>query len=221
MLTGIEWPTPAFAEPGPRRWLALALGAVCIALDLTVFVDEDLANGPLRLLVGLGVSASYLFLGGDARALGIRLRPVSGGRFWVKVFLIYGLVCIATIAVLGLFVWWRQLPVESFFRTEADVRRFAFGGCIHAPITEEVIYRLVLCAPLVSLIGRVPTMLTSACLFTVLHLAWGNFEPNHPVGGLLLAWAYLRSGCLWVPIFIHSLNNLFALGVYSYLFYSG
>jgi uncharacterized protein len=49
--------------------------------------------------------------------------------------------------------------------------------------------------------------------FAALHLIYiyGNPSPENLAGGLFLAWVYLKSEGLALPILLHSLGNLLAL----------
>jgi membrane protease YdiL (CAAX protease family) len=47
--------------------------------------------------------------------------------------------------------------------------------------------------------------------FAALHLIHGNPSPENLAGGLILAWVYLKSEGLALPILLHSLGNLLAL----------
>jgi hypothetical protein len=84
-----------------------------------------------------------------------------------------------------------------------------------APLVEEPIYRLALCVPLVAIIGYWPTIVVSGAVFALLHHRYGNLSPENALAGLLLGWAYLRSGSLALPILLHSVGNaLVFLAVY-------
>ena len=219
-LEATGWPQPAFAKPGWRRGLAVALGCSVIALDLTMFRDQAVAAGATRPLVGVGVLVAFLALGGGVAELGLRFRPIPSTRYWRRAIVIYCAACVVFIATAGVVCWLRDVPIRSQFAEEREILWFARSACLHAPITEELLYRLALCAPLAAPIGRFATIAVSSAVFSYLHVRWGNFEPTHAVGGAILAWAYLRSGCLWLPIVLHAIGNLFALAVDTILFYS-
>jgi membrane protease YdiL (CAAX protease family) len=44
-------------------------------------------------------------------------------------------------------------------------------------------------------------------VFAWLHQLYGHLSPDNALAGLLLTWAYLRSGSLAVPIAPHALGN--------------
>lgn len=79
-------------------------------------------------------------------------------------------------------------------------------------VSQQVsIYRLILCVPLTVLLGPWRTVAVSGLAFGGLHWAYGTPSPENLVGGFLLAWAYLKSGSIAVPVMLHGLGNLFAL----------
>jgi membrane protease YdiL (CAAX protease family) len=50
----------------------------------------------------------------------------------------------------------------------------------------------------------------SGLAFAALHIVHGNPSPENLVGGFFLAWAYLKSGSIYIPILLHSLGNFVA-----------
>ena len=90
-------------------------------------------------------------------------------------------------------------------------------ACVLAPLSEEPIYRIAVCAPLVTLIGRWPTIVVSCILFALIHARYGGLAPDNALAGLLLGWAYLRSGSILVPIALHAIGNALVLGFWLYV----
>lgn len=68
-------------------------------------------------------------------------------------------------------------------------------------------YRAVLCTPLVALLGPWYAIVVSGVVFGGLHCLYGNPAPTNFVAGYILAWAYVRSDSIFVPIVWHSLGN--------------
>lgn len=58
------------------------------------------------------------------------------------------------------------------------------------------------------MIGSFRTVVVSGSLFAIAHFVGGNPGPDNFVAGFLLAWAYLKSGSLLIPILLHALGNL-------------
>jgi len=88
-----------------------------------------------------------------------------------------------------------------------------FWSCVHYPLLEETLYRLVLLVPLVALLGCRWAIVISGAVFAALHFAYGNPAPDNFVAGYLLAWAYLKSGSIVIPIAWHALGNACAYGL--------
>lgn len=57
---------------------------------------------------------------------------------------------------------------------------------------------------------RRTAIVVSGVVFGGLHVVNGNPSPENLVGGLFLAWAYLKSGTIYIPILLHSLGNFVA-----------
>jgi membrane protease YdiL (CAAX protease family) len=89
------------------------------------------------------------------------------------------------------------------------------SSCVATPIVEETLFRGLLFAGLVQWVPSWLAALVSALLFSMWH-----GEPYRliilGVMGLGLAFAYYRTGSLWVPIVMHATNNWLAVSV-SYL----
>jgi len=81
------------------------------------------------------------------------------------------------------------------------------GHCVYYPLVEELLYRVVLCAPLVALLGPWCAIVVSGVAFGALHVLYDNPAPTNFVAGYILAWAYIRSDSILVPIVWHSLGN--------------
>ena len=47
--------------------------------------------------------------------------------------------------------------------------------------------------------------------FGGLLAVYGQPSPENLVGGFVLAWAYLKSGTIYVPVLVHGLGNLCVL----------
>jgi uncharacterized protein len=147
---------------------------------------------------------------GDLASVGLTATPIQGWRYWVRATLIIGLAVLCCLAV-GWSVWTlsgRNLPVYTI-RPDYAGRAF-FNMCVVAPVREEFIYRLALCVPLAGLSRPWIAIIVSGLAFGALHIINGVASPENLVGGFFLAWAYLKSGTLYLPILLHSLGNFVA-----------
>ncbi len=76
-----------------------------------------------------------------------------------------------------------------------------------APIVEEVFFRGFLLRRFATKWSLGTGVVTASILFALLHANWiGAF-----CAGVVLSLLYFRSGSLWVPIAVHSVNNLLAV----------
>ena len=129
--------------------------------------------------------AAYLALGADPKALGLRLRPLPNGRYWMPAFILLGGCALALIGFTAVACWFSKVPIRSQFSSLDEIIWFATGACMHAPVTEELFYRMALCAPLVARIGPRATILISSLVFGYLHVRWGNFHLLQVLAGAI------------------------------------
>ena len=61
--------------------------------------------------------------------------------------------------------------------------------------------------------GKWPTIIASGLVFAALHFRFGVASPDNAIAGFVLAWAYIKSESILVPITLHALGNL-AVGLY-------
>ena len=201
------------STPG-RLATASAIAALVVAADLALVLwnryPESLqGRGTLALIV---LVAHLRLVDGDLASLGLRFTPVQGWWSWAKASLWLGLAVFACLVV-GLGAWvglGHEFPVYS--TSPLDFGPAFLRMCVFAPLLEETIYRLAICVPLAVLLGPWGAMVVSGFVFGGLHVAYGNPSPENLVGGFVLAWVYLKSESLAVPVLLHSLGNLFALG---------
>ncbi len=86
------------------------------------------------------------------------------------------------------------------------------GAMLVAPIAEELFFRGVLQTFLLSMLGsRWPAILLAAAAFGAMHLAQPSAIPALIVLGIVIGFAYERTGSLVVPIAIHTAFNLKSL----------
>jgi uncharacterized protein len=83
---------------------------------------------------------------------------------------------------------------------------------VATPIVEETLFRGLLFAGLVQWVPPWLAAAFSAMVFALWHEDPLGLPPLI-VGGLFLAYAYYRSGSLWVPIIAHGLNNWLVVSV--------
>jgi membrane protease YdiL (CAAX protease family) len=146
-----------------------------------------------------------------AGTLGLRARPQPSIRYWIVGTLAIGAIVGVICTVYGVIAYrmgWLDLGQPPRYQSIDDFGRFLWYGCVRAPVLEETVFRLLLCAPIVALAGRWPAIVISGALFAYYHVHWGVPGPDNMSAGFLFAWAYLRSNSLLVPIILHALGNL-------------
>ncbi len=81
------------------------------------------------------------------------------------------------------------------------------GVCVAAPLSEEIVFRGLI-ANRLSIYGEKPAAIVSALLFGMYHANFGQFFYTFGLG-IILAYAYFRSGRIVVPIMLHMLFNIY------------
>ena len=192
-----------------RTIAALVLAVLTITVDFCICQNAYLRFfGYHRPIIAL---CSILILSFLARwnlvLLGVTLQPRQGFLYWIKATLLIGLmVALFTVIVLVLFrAFGFTIPnpkLASYFLRDAIII-----GCIKAPLLEECLYRVVLCAPLAALVGSRWTIFISGIIFAALHFVYHIPAPDNFIAGYFLAWAFLKSGSILIPVVLHSLGN--------------
>src|SRR5262245_22070452 len=209
-------PTPigaGLARGVPVRIAALAVGIIVVALDLRRW-DGSTGLGLARLLVPLaGLAVLALLAKEPAATLGLRLRPTPSLRWWAvtTAILLVVSVAIGTLYFLTLWATGTTITVALHAHSWDDVPAAALRICARYPLVEELVYRGVLVPALVPTVGRWGAVLGSGLAFAFLHHLYGNAGPDNQLAGFVLAWAMLRSGCLWVPFALHAGANALVL----------
>ena len=195
------------------RLAAATLVAAAVTLaDLWIVQHGDDSYTAPRALLPLIAIAIYLVLArDDLGSLGLRLRPIQGLFYWIKATVVIGaiigsfiLVAVAILKLIG-----RDLPIYPL--DPADAWPIFVHMCVVAPLVEEATYRLALCTGAVGPLKPWGAIALSGVAFGALHVLYGNPGPDNLVAGFFLAWAYLKSGSILVPIALHSLGNLCVL----------
>jgi membrane protease YdiL (CAAX protease family) len=196
-------------ESRPRLALAVLTGAVVIGFDLVlIHVRPDESLAVWRVLPALAAVAVYVILARcDRASLGLTVIPIQGAIYWFKATAALGVIIGGWILAAG-GVWiltGHDLPLRPL--PSAQVGMAFVWGCVQFPLLEESIYRLALCVPFAALIRPVGAIALSGVLFGFLHVLYGNASADNLVAGYFLAWSFLKSGTIVVPVVLHSLGN--------------
>ena len=201
----------------------LAASILMVIVMGVVFVGEEDVSDDAKMVVALGASLvlEVALLGAAVwfsvrryscgwRALGFR-RAVRGG-WWVPVvvvlaaYLTLGVyLLIVELSGLGKMMPQSTVP-EDFFESVVALPLVALLAIVAAPIAEETFFRGFLFPALRMRWGTFWAALASGLVFAALHFNLGSLVP-FTIIGMLLAWAYVFSGSLWVAIGAHFLFN--------------
>jgi uncharacterized protein len=207
-------------------WFSFLIAVVAIISDIALVVARPATD----VWFDLPAAAVVVFLGAlaffyrDRNSFGLCFLPLQGGVYWVKVTLLLGAIMLAIIlaaswVLLGVLKY--QVPSDYYYLShKSQILPLFVSMCIAAPITEEIIFRLALCPPLAAKWKPMTAIIVSGSIFAAMHVLNGNPGPDNMIAGFILAWAFLKSGSLSVPIALHSLGNFFAflyqIALFSY-----
>jgi uncharacterized protein len=131
-------------------------------------------------------------------------------------------------SIAGLEEWMKQKEEQAKEMTEFFLGVTTIGGllfnlfmiAVMPAIGEELVFRSVL-QPLLARLFRNAHVgvILSALVFSLMHFQFYGLIPRF-VLGLFLGYAYLWTRSIWIPIFMHFVNNAAAIIVY-YLWHNG
>lgn len=91
-----------------------------------------------------------------------------------------------------------------------------FALCIVPAISEEFFFRGIVQNFLRRHIENATVaVLFAAMIFSLVHFQASEFL-SRTILGFIIGYAYLKSGSIWVPVVMHSVNNIIALALYPY-----
>ncbi|MBI3823064.1 MAG: CPBP family intramembrane metalloprotease [Planctomycetes bacterium] len=170
--------------------------------ECDAFAGRDRCHLSLVVLVLLFYP---IFANGNCGSIGLRLTPSEGWWYWCKAAPLLALA-VAVLLVPGVALWlWLGGSVEDLAR---ETWNDPFGNFVKAPVTEEIIYRLAVCTMVAGWFGPRSAIAVSGILFALIHLAYGWDNPVNLVAGFVLAWSFLKSNTILVPMALHSLGNI-------------
>lgn len=195
-----------------RRAATAMISAGVVLTDIVLVAGGHAGYGGLRTALPLFAVFSLLLLAdGDLASVGLVFRPIRGFRYWIKATLASGALVGSVVLIVFLYfvVLGRELPVIGLpidFVPSSFVRM-----CVVAPIVEEATYRFALCTAACAVFGPRRAILLSGSAFALLHVLYGNPGPDNMTAGFVLAWSYVASGSIFVPILLHALGNFCVL----------
>jgi len=203
---GVEPTGPLPALPLPESETELRDWTIPVALGLSVLVEVAFLGSALWF------GARRYGRGWDV--LGFR-RPLRG--WWTPVAVLFGAYFVlgAYVAIVKL-VGLGDLVPKSTLPEDVSDNPFTLPlagalALLAAPLAEETFFRGFLFPGLRNRWGTMRAALASSLFFALLHFNVGSIIP-FTVIGMLLAWAYVVSGSLWMAIAAH-----FAFNAISFL----
>ncbi len=124
--------------------------------------------------------------------------------------------------------WIRSKESQAQQLTEAFLKTESLGGlsvnlvvmALMPAIGEELIFRGIVQRLFVRMTRNVHAgIVITAFIFSAIHLQFLGFLPRF-VLGMMLGYAFVISGSLWTPIWLHFLNNASSVVIY-YLHFNG
>lgn len=230
---GAPWSTiqPATAAPSapdpaeprvPWRWRRTVVAVlVAFAPELTLtllavlFVDAAPSSAPTNGdAIFIAASTVVFDSWWVAWAWGFSLRhfhlPFSAWGFRRPARSIFWVVPLAFFGAMLVDGLWAQVvssPVpDDFPHTALGIVLSSVCLCLLAPMFEETFFRGFVFQGLQASMGTVWAAILSAAIFAGGHFDLAGFVPLF-AGGLLLAWAFRRTGSIWGSIALHVVYN--------------
>ena len=209
----------------PSLWFTTVISVAVVGCFMA-FV----AAGRLTILWLYGLPAVVVLSNGmvalhlrDRASFAIRLSPLQGWLYWAKVTIVLGavfLIIIASFSIVFLGLLHYSIPPRYFYLSHSsEIWPLFVWMCVVAPTTEEFIFRLAICPPVTAWLGPKAAIVISGVIFGAVHVLYGNPGADNLLAGFFLAWAFLKSGTLAVPMALHSLGNFCAFAYQVFFFY--
>ncbi len=196
-------------HPLARRACTIAVGVGVTAGDLGLCWSGHALDGAWRTALAAGAAIVLLLLArGDRASVGLLATPRRGWRPWLRgTSLLLGLFVALVALVLLLAPGLGYLAYLPRLTPDAYLGQFLWGA-VWTPFFEEGTYRLALCVGLAALrLPRVLVIVLSGLVFGLLHVLYGNPAPDNLLAGFLLAWTFVHSGTLLLPLALHAAGN--------------
>lgn len=141
-----------------RRFLILCVGTTITAIAMVLLPDYP-------TLITIGVAGAFLLslLHPDARSLVINVTPDPSWVYWLHMSVVLGMIVVifSSVAYVFLRILSIEIPLPRFEPTFGNVSHYLLHGCLLAPVSEELIYRHVLCIGLFPIAGGWATVVIS------------------------------------------------------------
>lgn len=198
--------------------------------ELNTFLENGIFEHPFFFMLMNALSALIIFLlpsflfaylahPAPGSYLGMK-RPEKGMQYFWVIILALGMIPVLTTAG----GWIRELDLGASARALQKIRETNIEAYLKAAnitdlllnlffialvpaICEELFFRGIVQKFAYSFLKRKwAAILVSGLLFALLHFTLYEFIPIF-LAGMLLAWVYQNTGCIWLNILLHFLNN--------------
>ena len=204
-------------------WLiVLLLLASSLIFGIALILLKQYAPSPIwnasyfSYLLSMVLPLAFIFYtGGFRRKQGFQAIPVNRPEYgqmkgW-QVFAVAAVAMIALTVVIDPLTALMPMPdkVKALFEQvflQTNLFDSILATCILAPLLEELLCRGMMLRGIAHFSGPRKAIFWSAFLFALIHLNPWQAVPAFALG-LLFGWLYYRTGCLWLTIFLHCLNN--------------
>jgi len=124
--------------------------------------------------------------------------------------------------------WMREMEDQAALITDAFLRTSSIGGlmvnllivALVPAIGEELLFRGALLKLFAQITRNIHlSVLITSLLFAAIHIQFYGFLPRFFIG-MMLGYAYVITGSLWVPMAMHFINNGASVMIY-YLHFNG
>lgn len=199
------------SEPATRR-TRIARGIALATVVISIMETHTRLGGGLPLPALVGLVAVLCCRDGEVPELGLRLVPDQGWRYWFRLAIRFGLMIAVVLSVWAVLSLVQTKPYDEriYYSTEPRFLNLVHM-CVMAPVAEEVIFRALLTMAVLPTLGPRGTIALSGLVFAAIHVLGGNASPENQIAGFLLAWTFLKSRTILVPIAMHAGGNCFAL----------
>lgn len=203
------------APPATRLGLALKLGfyvflvIIGVPLYAVVLSPAGYLIASAGATFGAGITANAVSLRVFERlplpAIGLGWKPGSGRNLLVG--FASGVIAASLVTLLPLLAGAAELVPDPERPASAAGVLFVSAVLLFGAVGEELLFRGYAFQILTAVIGWIPTLLLSSCLFGLVHASNLNVSPlgiANTIGfGVVLGYAFLRTGDLWLPIGVH------------------
>ena len=137
--------------------------------------------------------------------------PLFGRMGAIGAFALSGIAMLALAVVIEPTTSFIPMPdsVKAIFESafvDTALWDAILSTCILAPIIEEVLCRGIMLRGMLRRSAPWKAIFWSAFIFAFIHLNPWQSIPAFIIG-ILFGWIYYRTGCLWLTVFLHCLNN--------------